>query len=262
MQNISDNYHKKYIKHLKKEKKIYIFLVRIENVDNFTAQAACDAIVDLTDWLYLSHEKDALLDDYKNVTEPECLKVDAWAENAVRKDDRNLGNNYMGQEGGKVCSMQEQLSLYGVQNHFENLPAWMKPGTKLEENKPKTPIHEQLRLKLKKNAKTFARETCFSKLKNIEFVKNFHDAKKKTYTLKKDRKAKHDTSKESIQNSIKSCPEVPEPKPVKASPARLRQFRRRKEQQQASTLKKMSVDNKLPPVTPQSARQPMENNQK
>lgn len=205
------------------------------HLDNFTASAACNAITDLTDWLYLSYQKDAPLEDHKTIVEPTSLKIDAWAENAVHQDVPKITNTYSSLESGKTAEMQNFLSVYGCQNHFENLPNWMKPTKKTEESKPSTPIHEQINQMLKKNNK------------------NKHKVSKR-YSLKK-KVSNPDFSKEATDNSIKSCPPVSNSKkPVKGSPGRLRQFRRRKEQEQA-TQKSVPKADKLAPMTPQSARQ-------
>jgi len=100
-----------------------------KNTDLFTANAACEALTELTDWLYLKCEEPAELTDFESVFEPETIELDAWAENATRQEDKQFGLD----KTDEVVDMHKgQRSLVGTVDltQVNLLPEWLRPESR------------------------------------------------------------------------------------------------------------------------------------
>ena len=100
-----------------------------KNTDLFTANAACEALTELTDWLYLKCEKPAELNDFEDILEPEKVELDAWAENATAQEDKQFGLD----KCDEVVDMHKgQNKLVGTvdMTQMNLLPEWLRPESR------------------------------------------------------------------------------------------------------------------------------------
>lgn len=105
-----------------------------KNTDLFTANAACEALTELTDWLYLKCEEPAELNDFESVFEPKKVELDAWAENATGQEDTQFGLD----KTDEVIDMHKgQKGLVGTvdMTQVNLLPEWLRP-----ESRPPTTV--------------------------------------------------------------------------------------------------------------------------
>merc|ERR1712110_84546 len=93
--------------------------------DQFTATAACEALVDLTDWLYLTCEEDAKLSDFQELWQPQQLAIDSWAESAGQREQVKFGHDKKDEVVGMYGS-QRGLMDHVVSTHVGLLPEWLK----------------------------------------------------------------------------------------------------------------------------------------
>ena len=116
----------------------------VKNTDLFTANAACEALTELTDWLYLKCEEPAELNDFESVFEPKKVELDAWAENATGQEDTQFGLD----KTDEVIDMHKgQKGLVGTvdMTQVNLLPEWLRP-----ESRPPTTVAGSMYRKVRK----------------------------------------------------------------------------------------------------------------
>lgn len=187
-----------------------IGLAHIEkNLDNFAAGAACEAITDLADWLYLSCEDAATLTDWQTMAEPSCVGIDSWAECAAGEEQVQFMKVKTEEVVDLFCK-QKNVGERGGLVHTAILPEWLKVSVRPQSSIAPTTISTTPSVKLQKKSKQRTRSTLS--------------------------KASNQCSE--VQQP--SQPVQPTPMVKKLSAGRMRQFKRRSEQHKAQKEKQNS----------------------
>jgi len=208
-----------------------------KNTDLFTANAACEALTELTDWLYLKCEEPAELNDFETVFEPKKVELDAWAENATGQEDTQFGLD----KTDEVIDMHKgQRGLVGTvdMTQMNLLPEWLRP-----ESRPPTTVAGSM----------YSQTLVTPKTRNQRH--------KNTQKQQKTQNTKKSSSKIDIsvgEQQIEAKP-VPPPASPKApsnsqsrtnslSSSRLRQFKRRSVQHKIQKKVNQGPNHRLEPM--------------
>jgi len=213
-----------------------------EHTDAFTATAACEALVDLTDWLHLTCEEDAKLDEFEDLCHPQPLNIDSWAEGSGQGETLKFGTD----------KKDEVLGMYGSQRgvvahadgtHQSLMPEWLRKDSRPASSIAATSMYSSTHIpvnKLKKKANTSIAARANSQLSKQASANSLKNAKSASSASLR--------SRASVQEAV--APTKPTSTPdsgaKKMSAGRLRQFRRRSEQHKAE--KQQAVLNMKPKV--------------
>lgn len=207
--------------------------------DQFTATAACEALVDLTDWLYLTCEEDAKLSDFQELWQPQQLAIDSWAESAGQREQVKFGHDKKDEVVGMYGS-QHGLMDHVVSTHVGLLPEWLKkdprPASSIAPTSMYSATHIQVKQKRKPNASIASR------------AKNQLSKQASKASIKQEKSNASIRPEPSV-----SKPATADPGIKKMSPGRIRQFRRRSEQHKAQKqnggMKPRAPNNRLEPIS-------------
>lgn len=224
--------------------------------DQYTANAACDALTDLTDWLYLTCEDEATLDDFSALKEPASVEIDAWAENATVGEVTSFTTTKR-DEVVDMYNAQRSLGQHIAATHQALLPEWLRPDLRPASSIVATSLYSQTVMTPQPKTKTAASSPTKSQLPHSRRS----TASKNDKSTVQSKPASSSSQRRSIASADKSTSSPS--KPVAAPPAqsktlsagRMRQFRRRSEQhkaqkQQATIQEKLSKgpSNRLEPI--------------
>lgn len=235
------------------------------NTDAYTANAACEALTDLTDWLYLTCEEDAKLEDFKTLEEPTCIELDAWAENASHAEQASFP---MVKKSEVVDMYRSQMSLgeHIVGAHQAILPEWLREpsrpassiiGTSLYSQTLLTPRHKNS--KQNSSVSSSATKRMKSQLSQTSRAGKSQattpTVQAKTSTTSQRKQSATSSTRLVDKNEAKSPSAQPPSSQKSISAGRMRQFRRRSEQhkaqkQQAVIQQKLAKgpSNRLEPI--------------
>jgi len=192
------------------------------HTDAFAASAACEAITDLADWLYLTCEDAAELCDFEEMYEPSQIGIDSWAESAANQEKGVF----------MACKKDEVVDLFCKQRtvadqsgivHQAILPDWLKVNQRPQSSIALTSISTTPSVKQASKKKARTRSTLSSKAstKNNEQVQ--------LSTTSPTQPTKPSDSGDKGQDG---------PMVKKLSAGRMRQFKRRSEQHKAQKAQK------------------------
>jgi hypothetical protein len=209
-----------------------------KNTDLFTANAACEALTELTDWLYLKCEEPAELNDFETVFEPKKVELDAWAENATGQEDTQFGLD----KTDEVIDMHKgQRGLVGTvdMTQVNLLPEWLRP-----ESRPPTTV-----------AGSMYSQTLMTPATRKQRPKNTQKQQKTSRSTKKP-SSLIDISVSEQQIEAKPTPPPASPKAPSnsqsktnsLSSSRLRQFKRRSVQHKVQKKINQGPNHRLEPM--------------
>lgn len=214
-----------------------------KNTDLFTANAACEALTELTDWLYLKCEEPAELNDFKEILEPEKVELDAWAENATAHEDKQFGLD----KCDEVVDMHKgQNRLVGTvdMTQMNLLPEWLRPesrpvSTVAASMYSQTLVTPQTRKpKIKKQPKKKTNESTNS-IKSEKSEDKINIMKITSSPELKPQKPKVPEATEKHQSSSRTS---------SLSAGRMRQFKRRSVQHKIQKKVNQGPNNRLEPM--------------
>lgn len=204
-----------------------------ENTDLFTANAACEALTELTDWLYLSCEEAAELNDFERIEQPVTVEIDAWAENATCHEDGQFGLD----KTDEVVDMHKgQRGLAGTVDltQMQLLPEWLRP-----ESRPVSTVTPSL----------------YSQTVMTPQKRKPRKPKQSTPPKQQQEQQQQSTSRQGSAASSQSKssespvkPKAPQSEKSTLSAGRLRQFKRRSTQHKIQKKIQAGPNNRLEPM--------------